>query len=134
MHQFWNLTDMKNVLALKKKDNKQRENSPRRTLATEYVPRMRYSNITRNNIFISFTMGTEAQSSVKKSITDQPHTDSVLIESIDQIRIYNAFVLFTWAKQRKTLELNTHWQVSNSPYFSSTMQIFCYYQGTVQQN
>ena len=49
-------------------------------------------------IFISFTMGTEAQSSVKKSITDQPHTDSVLIESIDQIRIYNAFVLFTWAK------------------------------------
>ena len=43
-------------------------------------------------------MGTEAQSSVKKSITDQPHTDSVLIESIDQIRIYNALVLFTWAK------------------------------------
>ena len=72
---------------------------------------MRYSNITRNNIFISFTMGTEAQSSVKKSITDEPHTDSVLIESIDQLRIYDAFVLFTC----KTLELNTHWQVSNSP-------------------
>ena len=56
-------------------------------------------------------MGTEAQSSVKKSITDEPHTDSLLIESIDQLRIYDAFVLFTC----KTLELNTHWQVSNSP-------------------